>query len=267
MARVDILIPTYNRPEALAVTLTSLCFQQHQAFNVVIANQGNRAMLDGDASLQSVMRLLKLHGNAVSLLDNLPRQGMAQQRQFLLDHAHAPYCLFLDDDVTTEPFMMRLLLKTIMNKGCGLAGCAAIGLSYRHDHRPQEEQIEFWNGQVLPETVTPASPAWQRYKLHNAANILHIQERLGVTADRPRIYKIAWVGGCILFNTQKLRDVDGFLFWRELPPEHCGEDVLAQLRVMKRFGGCGVLPSGAYHQELPTTISERKVDAPKCLPI
>ncbi len=44
-------------------------------------------------------------------------------------------------------------------------------------------------------------------------------------------------------------------------------DVLAQLRVMARFGGCGLLPSGVYHQELPTTVVERRVDAPKLLPV
>jgi hypothetical protein len=34
---------------------------------------------------------------------------------------------------------------------------------------------------------------------------------------------------------------------------------------MARFGGCGLIPSGAYHQELPTTLPKRDVDAPKVL--
>jgi hypothetical protein len=63
----------------------------------------------------------------------------------------------------------------------------------------------------------------------------------------------------------KLRDVGGFSFWRELPEQHCGEDVLAQLRVLERYGGCGVLPSGAYHQQLPTTVEDRSCDAPRVL--
>jgi hypothetical protein len=69
----------------------------------------------------------------------------------------------------------------------------------------------------------------------------------------------------VLFDTAKLRDCGGFDFWQELPPEHCGEDVLAQMRVMARFGGCGIIPSGAYHMELPTTIRERDFDAPRML--
>ena len=41
--------------------------------------------------------------------------------------------------------------------------------------------------------------------------------------------------------------------------------MLAQLRVMARYGGCGVLPSGAYHQQLPTTVEGRTHDAPRLL--
>ncbi|MBW4464558.1 MAG: hypothetical protein KME07_03835 [Pegethrix bostrychoides GSE-TBD4-15B] len=76
---------------------------------------------------------------------------------------------------------------------------------------------------------------------------------------------MAWVAGCVLYNTAKLRDVGGFEFWRELPTHHCGEDVLAQLRVMAKYGGCGILPAGVYHQELPTTLPDRSQDAPQLL--
>jgi hypothetical protein len=37
--------------------------------------------------------------------------------------------------------------------------------------------------------------------------------------------------------------------------------VAAQLAVMRRYGGAGVLPSGAYHLEAPTTVTEREVEA------
>ncbi len=92
-----------------------------------------------------------------------------------------------------------------------------------------------------------------------------MQQRLGLTAAGERLYKVAWIGGCVMFDTAKLRAVGGFQFWRQLPPEHCGEDVLIQCRVMARYGGCGLIPSGAYHQELPTTLAERRIDAPFAL--
>jgi len=30
---------------------------------------------------------------------------------------------------------------------------------------------------------------------------------------------------------------------------------------MQRYGGCGLIPAGIYHQELPTTIFDRRVAA------
>ena len=114
------------------------------------------------------------------------------------------------------------------------------------------------------------SPAWRRYALHNAANLYHVQEQRGLSAWRggPRrreTYRVAWVGGCVMYDAQKLRDVGGFSFWEELPADHCGEDVLAQLRVMARYGGCGLMPSGVYHQELSTTLEDRRTNAPRVL--
>jgi hypothetical protein len=70
----------------------------------------------------------------------------------------------------------------------------------------------------------------------------------------------------VLYDAAALRDVGGFSFWRELPPAHVGEDVLAQLRVIARHG-CGITPSGAYHQELATTVHDRRIDAARLLPV
>ncbi len=137
-----------------------------------------------------------------------------------------------------------------------------LGLSYLDDVRPQEQAIEFWDGPVEPEVVRPGSEAWKRARLHNAANLAHVARSHGVTREADRLYRVAWVGGCVLYDRAALVEAGGFGFWKDLPVAHAGEDVLAQLRVMARRGGAGLLPSGAYHQELPTTVEDRTVDAP-----
>ena len=68
-----------------------------------------------------------------------------------------------------------------------------------------------------------------------------------------------------MYDAVKLRQAGGFNFWQDLPTWHSGEDVLAQLRVMRAYGGCGLIPSGVYHQELPTTVPDRQVNAPEVL--
>lgn len=241
---ITILIPTYKRVKALAVTLTSLYYQLETSFNIVIADQSNNDLLETDATLQTIKRLLEIKGCGVSILKNLPAKGMAQQRQFLLDHSTSKYSLFLDDDLILDSYVVKNMKHVLEKQAIGFVGCAVIGLSYKDDVRPQQQEIEFWLGEIVPETIVPKSSEWERYRVHNAANIYHVEQKFEATPDNPIPYKIAWVGGCVLYDTEKLREIGGFSFWKDLPDKHCGEDVLAQLRVMKKYGGCAILPCG-----------------------
>lgn len=265
MAKVDVLIPTYRRPAALAVTLTSLCAQSFGDFRVVLSDQSEDHDAAATGEVQAVLRVLRAHGHEVALHKHLPRRGIAEHRQFLLNQARAPCVLFLDDDLLIERPVIANMYRALREEDCGFVGCAVIGLSFLDDVRLHEQAIDFWDSPVEPEEVRPESPQWDRHRLHNAANLYHVQQRLGLQLKHPRKYRVAWIGGCVMYDTAKLREVGGFGFWRELPPAHCGEDVLAQLRVMARYGGCGLIPSGVYHQELPTTVEDRRVDAPKVL--
>ena len=200
-------------------------------------------------SIQAIVRLFEVQGNRVTILKNLPRRGMAQQRQFLLEHSQACYSVFLDDDVILEPYVIKNMLQILQKYHCGFTGCAVIGLSYRSEWRAHQQDIVFWENGVSPEYIIPGSTDGAIF-LHNAANIYHVQDKFKIDPDVPVAYKVAWIGGCVMYDTEKLREAGGFTFWETLPENHCGEDVLAQLRVMKKFGGCGVLPSGVYHRNL-----------------
>lgn len=266
-AQVDILIPTFCRPAALAVTLAGLCAQTFRDFRVVVSDQTEDRDALNAGEVRAAMRVLRLHGHDIETHKHLPRRGVAEHRQFLLDRVCAPFALFLDDDLILETDAIGTLAHALVHEGCGFIGQAVIGPSFVHDVRPREQAIEFWDGPVTPETVSPDSPAWARHRLHNAANLYHVQCALSFARGEYRTYRVSWIGGCVLYDASKLRAAGGFNFWRELPLEHCGEDVLAQLRVMARFGGCGMIPSGVYHQELPTTVPDRRIDAPRVLSV
>lgn len=211
--QVDVLIPTVDRAAALAVTLTSLAAQTHRALRVVVSDQtedpARRVARDG--VVQAVVRVLEHRGVAVELHEHLPRRGLAEQRQFLLDQARASHVLFLDDDLVLEPEVVARLVRVMAAQRCG------------------------WT------------------------------QALKATDADPVVYKVAWCAGCVLFDAEVLRAVGGFAFWADLPEVHAGEDVEGQLRVMARAGGCGVMPSGVFHQELPTTVPDRRVDVPRFL--
>ena len=260
---LDVLIPTRNRPTELAVTLSGLAAQEAAGdFGVVVSDQSDAAASWAHPVAATMVRALRHRGHPVLLTRHLPRRGLAEHRAWLLDHSAARRVLCLDDDVWLEPGTLRRLLTALDSLDCGFVGNAVHGLSYVDDVRPQTHRhYEPWDGPPTPERVRPGTPQWDRSLIHPAANLLHITAGLGLPAGAWQAYKVAWVGGCVLYDRQRLRDCGGFDFWRRVQPRHQGEDVAAQLAVLERYGGAGVLPSGAYHLESPTTVTEREVEA------
>ncbi|MCW2654114.1 MAG: hypothetical protein QOE41_1195 [Mycobacterium sp.] len=258
---IDVLVMTVGRPAELATTLSGLASQQHEAFQVVVSDQSDgEASFDAPAA-RAMSRVLEVRGHPTRFVRHLPRRGLAEHRAFLLDQATAPYALFLDDDVWLEPGVLCRLQDALASLNCGFVGAAVAGLSYLNDVRPAElAPFERWSGPVRPERITRHSVAFWRCALHNAANPFHLHQQLKLRPGQWCAYKIAWVGGCVLYNRAKLLDCGGFDFWDRLPPQHAGEDVAAQWRVMERYGGAGILPSGAIHLESPTTVHDRRVE-------
>ena len=94
---------------------------------------------------------------------------------------------------------------------------------------------------------------------HPAANLLHIQQNLGPAAGRAwRAYKVSWIGGCVLYDrahwSTRAASTSGGgagepLRARTWPPSS---------RCWPGTAGPGMLPSGAYHLESPTTVTDRR---------
>ena len=260
---VDVLIPTVGRTAELATTLAGLAAQTDASFRVVLSDQSETSDVASRPAVAAMVRVLEAQGRPVTLLTHPERRGLAEHRQFLLDRASAPAVLFLDDDVWLEPGSVSRMLDALRTLGCGFVGSAVQGLSYLADRRPHETApFEPWEGQVVPEVIRRGSPGFERWSLHNAANLTHVAADLDVEPGGWMPYHVAWVGACALYDRAALVEVGGFEFWDRLPVGHAGEDVVAQWRVMERFGGAGIVPSGAVHLEAPTTVTDRSVDAP-----
>jgi GT2 family glycosyltransferase len=259
---VDVLIPTLDRPSELAITLAGLAAQDDPAFRVVVSDQSRGASPWESAGVASMLRVLRAQGREVEQLRHLPRRGIAEHRQFLLDQARAELVLFLDDDVWLEPGTLTRMVTALSRLDCGFVGSAVQGLSYLDDVRPEEHAaFEPWSDRVEPETVRRDTAAFDRWPLHNAANLVHLAAERGLTGDDWLAYKIAWVGGCVLYRRDALIECGGFGFWSQLDRLHSGADVTVQWAIMQRYGGAGLLPSGAVHLEAATTMPVRNVDA------
>ena len=295
---IDVLIPTRNRPAELAATLAGLAAQDvPEPFGVVISDQSDGTPQDsvvlsgqpdgasedgvvakdgvvrgdrsdgafedgpswGHPAAATMVRVLRCAGHRVLLGRHLPRRGLAEHRAFLLSRSRARYVLYLDDDVWLEPMAVRVMHQALRELGCGFVGNFPHGLSYADDHRPAQQVYEPWLGRPAPEWFGPGDPQWRRASLHGAANLLHLADSLRLPPGQWRAYKVAWLGACVLFDRAKLVAAGGYDFWDRLPAEHAGEDVVAQQRVMRWYGGAGLVPSHAYHLESPTTVRDRRV--------
>jgi GT2 family glycosyltransferase len=263
---IEVLIPAFDREAALAVTLTGLLGQQVPPARVVVSDQSPDGVLVGSPLIAGVVRVLRARGVEVELLAHPSGEGVAENRAFLLEQARAEYVLFLDDDIVLEPESLARLAAAMGELRTGLVAMAMTGLSFAGDVREHE-----WTAfaplaegeRPGPERIRKDTPAWERWRLHNAANPTHLAERLGLSRTGADwvAYRIAWAAGCVLFHRETLVATGGFGFWRELGRRGYGEDVVTQLRVIERAGGVGILPTGAHHLELPTTVGSREDDA------
>ena len=251
MALVDVLIPTYNRPHSLAMTLAGVALQSLSDVHLVVADQGEEPARGPVA--QTLVRVIEARGGSVEWHERPQVHGIAEQRDFLLGRAGADAVLYLDDDVLMEPEVIERMRRVLIEERCGFVGAFPSGLSFRDDVRPAQQRVEFWEGPVRPECIEPGDAAWEaRWPLHRAANAWHAAQRL--PPGEVRRYKVAWVASCVLYDRRKLLEIGGFGFWRRLPRFHSGEEVLVQNLLQRRWGGCALLPSGTYHAELPSTV-------------
>lgn len=261
MAAVSVLIPTYERAEALVMTLSGVAAQTVPDLQVVVSSQGRHRAEDSPVA-RAAGRVIEARGGTVEWHHREPR-GIAEQRHFLLARAEAESVLFLDDDVFMEPWVVERLLSVLETERCGFAGAFPAGLTFLNDVRPEQQAIEPWEGPVRPEVVEKDGHGWERWHLHRAANLYHVARKLALPPGEFLRYKVAWIAACVLYSREKLLEVGGVSFWTRLPLYHKAEDVVVQNLLMRRFGGCGVVPSGTYHAEVETTTfsPEGAVDA------
>jgi glycosyltransferase involved in cell wall biosynthesis len=265
-ADIEVLIPTFEREAALAVALTGLIGQRLLPARIRVADQSPGGTASSSPLVAGVLRVLRQRGVDADVLRHPSGSGVAENRQFLLEQATRPYVLFLDDDIVLEPESLSRMAAAMGELRVGFVGMAMTGLSFAEDVR-EHEWIAFEplarGERPTPERVRKDEPAWERWRLHNAANPTHLGDRAGISrfSDDWQAYRIAWAAGCVLFERSTLVRTGGFGFWESLVHGGYGEDVVAQLRVLEEAGGVGLLPTGAHHLELPTTVGARTVDA------
>jgi hypothetical protein len=225
---LDVFVPTRNRAAELAVTLAGLAGQDHP-FNVVISDQSDGTPSYAAPAGAAMLSVLASRGRRVEARKHLHRRGPAEHRAALLDRSRARYLQFsvLRRRRVAGARHRRATARGDRHASVRRGRGAVQGMSYVDDHRPPElAPFERWPGRPVPERIEPGTPGWNRWTLHNAANPTHLGRLQMRPGERWVAYKIAWVGGCVLYDLDILDAIGGFGFWKNLPRDHRGEDVL-----------------------------------------
>ena len=230
---------------------------------MVVSDQSDGEPAYAHPAAATMVRALRHRGHPVLLTRRLPRRGLAEHRAYLLAASAARYVLCLDDDVWLEPGALHRLVTAIGELGCGFVGNGVHGLSYTDDVRPETHgHYEEWPGRPTPERIRPGTPEWDRAPDPLGGEPAARHRAAGAAAGR-----VAGVQGLLDRRVRALRPGQA----ASTPAAStsgvgCRSGTRARTsprssRCWPGYGGAGVLPSGAYHLESPTTVTDRDVEA------
>ncbi|MBI2777764.1 MAG: hypothetical protein HYX57_10960 [Chloroflexi bacterium] len=269
---VDVVIPAARSTAGLGATLASLAAQRYPAFRATVDISPG---LEAGASLDALVRLLEARGHPAHL-EASASGGGGPIRDLNRLRGSAPYLLVVEEGVFLEPDLIGRLVAAMRSTPSGFVGSSAVSLDARSERAARGPAgISFWDGPVRPEVLSEAAQA-ERRRLHRGASLQDLRERLPRTRDR--LYRIADIDGCVLYDTEKLRSVGGFPAVEPGSADHRAGDVgsglpdpgqgVVQRRLLARHGGAGLFPSGAFRlvpavaMAAPTVLGDAGGDRP-----
>lgn len=114
---VSVIVPTFNRPDALALAITSILNQTYQNFEVIIVNDGGcdvRLNVSPEAE------------HRVRYISHETNRGLAATRNTALRAARGTYVAYLDDDDIFYPDHLEVLVHALRTSGCEVAYTDAV---------------------------------------------------------------------------------------------------------------------------------------------
>jgi GT2 family glycosyltransferase/peptidoglycan/xylan/chitin deacetylase (PgdA/CDA1 family) len=130
---ISVVIPTYNRTGLLARCLDALSAQSEPSrFEVIVVDDGSTDETAGFVESLSPPHRLRL--------ERQPNRGQAAARNTGAAVATAPYCLFVDDDVTFDEDFVSLHLQAQHQDG-GIAGLGPLRLQHAEAANPLARHV------------------------------------------------------------------------------------------------------------------------------
>jgi len=112
--KVSVVVPTFNRPEFLKLTLESLVEQTFvEPFDVIVVNDFGEDVFPIVNSFDDKL--------AINYISHSKNQGLAAARNTGIRHSHGKYICYLDDDDIFYPNHLAILYSTLDSRGLDIA--------------------------------------------------------------------------------------------------------------------------------------------------
>jgi glycosyltransferase involved in cell wall biosynthesis len=105
MKKISVIVPTYNRPEFLPITLQSIINQYYQKIQIILVNDGGK---EPSEALEYYSKN-KREGLELTYVHK-PNGGLWDARNVGLSRVTGDYIAFLDDDDTFYPYHLSTLV-------------------------------------------------------------------------------------------------------------------------------------------------------------
>jgi glycosyltransferase involved in cell wall biosynthesis len=110
-AKVDILIPTYNREQYIEQCIDSILNQTYKDINIIIYDDGST-----DKTRQIIEYYQKFHSN-IQYIRGVENRGVGFARNILLESSKAEYIAWQDSDDISNPYRIEKSLNYIEHTG------------------------------------------------------------------------------------------------------------------------------------------------------
>lgn len=114
MAKIDVLIPTFNRGVMLREAVQSILNQTMQDFRIIIWDDGSTDGSTEKEALPDDPRILVLNKGEEN-------RGIAHARSQLLKQVEAPFAAWQDSDDISDPKRLEVMLKHLEDTGADFA--------------------------------------------------------------------------------------------------------------------------------------------------
>lgn len=204
---ISVLIPAYNVEKYLGRCLRSVLKQTYRHLEIVVVDDGST---DGT---YAVAQSFAARDPRVVLLRKPNEGNIAKTRNFLLDHCHGRYCVWVDSDDRVQPRYVEKLYQALTTHGADMSVC----------------QFRLW---VLPYTLLST---WPRVRVYDAKAMVPqmIFKRL-----------IGFVLWNKMYRTDLLMGPDGVRFD---PVLRFGEDLMFNLQYLRRARSVVCFNQKLYH--------------------